>query len=51
MMYLVPPVTAFMAWLLFEEPITLTTIVGTVITAVGVALVVKQVAVTAPKSF
>jgi drug/metabolite transporter (DMT)-like permease len=51
LMYLVPPVTAFMAWLLFEEPITLTTIVGTVITAVGVALVVKQVAVTAPKSF
>ena len=50
LMYLVPPVTAFMAWMLFEEPITLTTIAGTVITAVGVALVVKQVTVTAPKS-
>jgi drug/metabolite transporter (DMT)-like permease len=50
LMYLVPPVTAFMAWLLFEEPITLTTIAGTVITAVGVALVVKQASVTAPKS-
>ncbi len=51
LMYLVPPVTAFMAWMLFEEPITLTTLAGTVITAVGVALVVKQVTVTAPKSF
>jgi drug/metabolite transporter (DMT)-like permease len=50
LMYLVPPVTAFMAWMLFEEPITLTTIAGTVITAVGVALVVKPVTVTAPKS-
>jgi drug/metabolite transporter (DMT)-like permease len=49
-MYLVPPVTAFMAWMLFEEPITLTTIAGTVITAAGVALVVKQASVTAPKS-
>lgn len=51
LMYLVPPVTAFMAWMLFEEPIALTTLAGTVITAVGVALVVKQVTVTAPKSF
>ncbi len=50
LMYLVPPVTAFMAWMLFEEPITLTTIAGTVITAAGVALVVKQASVTAPKS-
>ncbi len=50
LMYLVPPVTAFMAWMLFEEPITLTTVAGTVITAVGVALVVKQVTITAPKS-
>ncbi len=49
LMYLVPPVTAFMAWLLFKEPITLTTIAGTLITAVGVALVVRQVTVAAPK--
>ena len=49
LMYLVPPVTAFMAWMLFKEPITLTTIAGIVITAVGVALVVRQVTVAAPK--
>jgi drug/metabolite transporter (DMT)-like permease len=41
LMYLVPPVTAFVAWVLFDEPITLVTIVGTVITAVGVSLVVR----------
>jgi len=39
-MYLVPPVTAFIAWLLFAELITLTTILGTLLTAAGVALVV-----------
>lgn len=49
LMYLVPPVTAFMAWILFSEPITLTTVAGTVITAVGVALVVRQVTVIVPK--
>lgn len=48
LMYLVPPVTAFMAWALFNEPITLTAIAGTVITAVGVALVVRQVTVPKP---
>lgn len=42
LMYLVPPVTAFMAWLLFSEPITALTIAGTLLTAVGVALVVRQ---------
>ena len=42
LMYLVPPVTAFIAWVLFAEPITLTTILGTLLTAVGVALVVRQ---------
>lgn len=42
LMYLVPPVTAFIAWLLFAEPITAVTIGGTVLTAVGVALVVRQ---------
>lgn len=42
LMYLVPPVTAFIAWVLFAEPITLTTILGTLLTAAGVALVVRQ---------
>ena len=42
LMYLVPPATALLAWLLFAEPITVLTIVGTVLTAVGVALVVRQ---------
>ncbi len=41
LMYLVPPTTALMAWLLFAEPITALTIAGTVITAVGVSLVVR----------
>lgn len=40
-MYLVPPSTATMAWLLFDEPITLWTVAGMVLTAVGVALVVR----------
>lgn len=41
LMYLVPPVTALIAWLLFDEPITALTIAGTVLTAVGVSLVVR----------
>ena len=41
LMYLVPPCTALMAWLLFSEPITALTIAGTLITAVGVGLVVR----------
>lgn len=41
LLYLVPPTTAFMAWLLFAEPITLATLLGTVLTAVGVSLVVR----------
>jgi drug/metabolite transporter (DMT)-like permease len=41
LMYLVPPVTAFVAWLLFDEPITLLTVVGTIVTALGVSLVVR----------
>ena len=39
--YLVPPTTALMAWLLFGEAITLATIAGTALTAVGVKLVVS----------
>jgi len=41
LMYLVPPVTALIAWVLFGEPITLTTLAGTALTAVGVSLVVR----------
>ena len=45
LMYLVPPVTALIAWLLFSESITAVTIAGTLLTAFGVSLVVR-----APKS-
>ena len=41
LMFLVPPCTALMAWLLFAEPITAITITGTLITAVGVSMVVR----------
>jgi drug/metabolite transporter (DMT)-like permease len=41
LMYLVPPCTAVMAWLLFREPITAFTILGMALTAVGVSLVVR----------
>ncbi|QDL38028.1 DMT family transporter [Rhodoferax sediminis] len=41
LMYLVPPATALMAWLLFSEPITLVTVIGTALTAIGVSLVVR----------
>jgi drug/metabolite transporter (DMT)-like permease len=43
LLYLVPPSTALMAWLLFGESITLSTIVGTALTALGVSLVVRSV--------
>ena len=39
--YLVPPATALMAWALFGESITLVTVIGTVLTALGVSLVVR----------
>ena len=41
LLYLVPPCTALMAWLLFTEPITAVTVLGTAITALGVSLVVR----------
>lgn len=41
LLYLVPPVTALMAWILFDELITASTVLGTVLTAIGVALVVR----------
>lgn len=44
LLYLVPPTTALMAWQLFDEPITLAIIAGTALTALGVSLVVRPVA-------
>ncbi|MFO1195066.1 MAG: EamA family transporter [Rhodoferax sp.] len=41
LLYLVPPCTALMAWLLFQEPITAATLAGTALTAFGVSLVVR----------
>jgi drug/metabolite transporter (DMT)-like permease len=45
LLYLVPPSTAFLAWLLFDEAVTGMTILGTLCTVMGVALVVKYPAV------
>lgn len=47
LLYLVPPTTALMAWVLFDELITLSTVLGTALTALGVSLVVR---VARPKS-
>jgi drug/metabolite transporter (DMT)-like permease len=41
LMYLVPPTTALMAWLLFGEPITPLIVAGMALTAAGVSLVVR----------
>lgn len=41
LMYLVPPTTAILAWGLFGEAITQTTLLGTALTAVGVSLVIR----------
>lgn len=41
LLYLVPPTTALMAWALFGEALTPSTLLGTVLTALGVALVLK----------
>lgn len=41
LLYLVPPTTALMAWLLFDEAITAVTVLGIVLTALGVSLVVR----------
>jgi len=43
LLYLVPPTTALMAWLLFGEAITVVTVLGTALTALGVWLVVRNV--------
>jgi drug/metabolite transporter (DMT)-like permease len=42
LLYLVPPCTALMAWLLFREPLTTGVLAGVALTAVGVALVVRE---------
>ncbi|MCJ0763816.1 DMT family transporter [Variovorax terrae] len=42
LLYLVPPCTALMAWLLFAEPITGFTVAGMALTAFGVSLVVRS---------
>ena len=42
LLYLVPPTTALMAWLLFGEAITVVTMLGTALTALGVWLVVRS---------
>lgn len=42
LLYLTPPTTAVMAWILFDEPITLITVLGTLLTVFGVWWVVSQ---------
>ena len=42
LMYLVPPCTAVLAWLLFDEAISATTVAGVVITAYGVHMAIKN---------
>lgn len=42
LLYLVPPTTAVMAWMLFGESITVMTLAGTALTALGVGLVVRS---------
>ncbi|HEY8709180.1 MAG TPA: DMT family transporter [Burkholderiaceae bacterium] len=41
LMYLVPPCTAALAWLLFDEAFTRSMVLGMLLTATGVALVVR----------
>jgi drug/metabolite transporter (DMT)-like permease len=42
LMYLVPPCTAVLAWLLFGESLTPTILLGMALSAIGVALVVRE---------
>jgi drug/metabolite transporter (DMT)-like permease len=41
LMYLVPPCTALIAWILFDEPINAVTLAGIALTAFGVSMVVR----------
>jgi drug/metabolite transporter (DMT)-like permease len=43
LLYLVPPCTAVMAWLLFGETLGAPALAGMVLTAIGVALVVRPI--------
>ncbi|MFM1880019.1 MAG: hypothetical protein RLZZ344_253 [Pseudomonadota bacterium] len=45
LLYLTPPTTAVMAWILIDEPITRLTVAGLAATAVGVWLVMRPTAV------
>lgn len=42
LMYLVPPCTALLAWVLFSEPISVYTVLGIALTASGVSLVIRS---------
>jgi drug/metabolite transporter (DMT)-like permease len=42
LLYLVPPCTAVLAWLLFGEPLSAWVLAGVAVTALGVALVVRS---------
>jgi len=42
LMYLTPPVTALIAWVLFDESFTMAGAVGILLTAIGVAFVVRR---------
>jgi drug/metabolite transporter (DMT)-like permease len=42
LMYLVPPCTALLAWLIFGEALTVGVLLGLVLTAAGVGLVVRS---------
>ncbi len=42
LMYLVPPCTALLGWLLFDETLGALVLIGLALTAVGVALVVRE---------
>lgn len=42
LMYLVPPCTAVLAWLLFDEALTALSLMGAALTVAGVALVVRR---------
>jgi drug/metabolite transporter (DMT)-like permease len=48
LMYLVPPCTAFLAWILFGEALTPGVLAGMALTAVGVWLVVRDTSHASP---
>jgi drug/metabolite transporter (DMT)-like permease len=47
-MYLVPPCTALLAWALFGETLSAAVLAGLALTALGVALVVREPVRAAP---